>query len=127
MSDTQRNFLIIALVALLAVLFPVIGGGVFTLQLLLNIAFMVMIVAALVIAYRTRSGTIALMPAVPRLVLQGAGVVLLVVIITGGLPIPVEPFGWGMRGGSSTYLFWGSIIGCAAAMFWAWGQRTTGW
>ncbi|MCB0878857.1 MAG: hypothetical protein KDC46_07745 [Thermoleophilia bacterium] len=127
MSDTQRNFLILGALALAGVMFSgAFGTGAGIAFLLLNAAFAVLIVWFLITLYQRNSGTIALMPATPRLVMQAASAGVLILVVTGmfHLPFLPPPFGW-----SADYpvVFWGLLLGCAFAVWWAWQQRTSRW
>lgn len=127
MTESQRNLLILIAVAIVGVLFSgafnVGTGFAFT---LLNVAFVVVIVFAVVSMYRRHSGTIATMPTTPRLLLQSAVVALVAIFATGTLNFGFlpEPFGW-----SNTYplLFWGSVFACCFAIWYSWQQRTSKW
>ena len=128
MTDSQRNLAILGAIAVAGAL---IGGAfdsaAFNVNLLLNIAFTVVMTWFLVITYQKHSGTIAQMPIGPRLVLQGSGIALVAIFVTGSLRagfLPYPPFGW-----SNTYplYFWGSIILCGFGLWWSWQQRTSRW
>lgn len=127
MTDSQRNMLILLAVAVAGVLFSgAFGIGAGIASIFLNVAFTVMLVWFAVILYRRHSGTIARMPHLPRLVLQIATVALVLAFATGTLHAPFlpYPFGW-----SNFYPlpFWGLILGCGFAIWWAWQQRTSRW
>lgn len=126
MTDSQRNLLILLGVAVLGVVFSgAFGVGAGAAGSLLQIAFTVVVIWFLVNLYQRNSGTIAGMPTSPRLVLQAAAAVLLLVVVTG-LPtfIPVWPFGWSNTYG---YAFWAAVFACGFGIWWAWQQRTTRW
>ncbi len=127
MSDSQRNFLILAVIAVLGVTFSgAFGTSAGLAYGLLNLAFAVLTVWFLIWLYQRNSGTIAAMPSTPRLVLQVAGAVLLAVVVTGMTTFSFlpAPFGW-----KADYPvpFWGLIFGCSFAIWWAWQQRTSRW
>lgn len=129
MSDTQRNFLILIAIALVGlVATDAFGITASLISLVIRIGFFLAIIAALVMLYRSRSGTIALMPATPRLVLQASGLIIIVVVATGSFRIPFVPvLGWGANGGTPTIAFWTLIALGGFGLFWSWNQRTTGW
>lgn len=127
MSESQRNFLILAAIAVVGVTFSgAFGAGAGIAFLLLNLAFAVLMIWFLINLYQRHSGTIAQMPTTPRLVLQSAGIALLALTVTGLIRLPFLPwpFGW-----SSVYPipFWGALLGCCFAIWWAWQQRTSRW
>lgn len=125
MTESQRNLLILLAVAVVGVVFSGafnLGTGV--VSLLLNVAFMVVIVWAIVAFYQRNSGTIALMPTGPRLLLQVAGIALLAIFVTGTLSFLPAPFGWSNR---QPLLFWGGIFACGFAVWYSWQQRTSKW
>lgn len=128
MTDSQRNLLILLVVAVAGAAFSgVFNVGAGLAGMLLNIAFTVAIVWVMVLQYQRHSGTIARMPIAPRLVLQVAGVALMVIVATGMLHAPFLPyplFGW-----SSGYpmIFWPSLLLCGFGIWWGWQQRTSRW
>lgn len=127
MSDSQRNLLILVAIAIAGVVFSGafnVGAGIA--GLLLNVAFTIAIVWFLVILYQRHSGTIATMPATPRLVLQAAGIALLLILLTGFLYLPFlpPPFGWSHH---APLVFWPALLLSAFAIWWAWQQRTSRW
>lgn len=127
MSESQRNVLILLAVAVAGVLFSgafSIGAGIA--GLVINIAFTIAIVWFLVTIYQRNSGTIAQMPATPRMVMQLCGLVLMGSLVTGMLHAPFLPFPFGW---SSLYpaIFYPVVLGCAFGMWWAWQQRTSRW
>jgi hypothetical protein len=125
MSDSQRNLFILVALAVVGVLFSgVFGVAAGGLSALLNIAFTIAIIWFLVISYRRHSGTIAAMPAVPRLVLQVAGATLVIVFATGSSTLLPAPFGWSA---TNPGIFWGLILLCAFGLWWSWQQRTSRW
>jgi hypothetical protein len=127
MSESQRNFVILAVIAVIGVLFSgAFGEGAGIAFDLLNLVFAVLMVWFVVWMYQRNSGTIATLPSTPRLVLHVAGVGLLVLVATGFtrsrfLP---WPFGW-----SASYpvAFWGLLLACCFAIWWSWQQRTSRW
>lgn len=130
MTDSQRNMLILVAIAVIGVVFSgAFGLGAGIANLLLRIAFAIVLMWFLIVLYQRNSGTIAAMPVTPRLVLQVAGIVLLAAFVTGTLSLPFlpPPFGWAHYGGIFTLVFWGTVFGCAFAIWWAWQQRTSRW
>jgi hypothetical protein len=126
-TESQRNLLILVAVAVAGVVFSGafnVGAGLAS--MLLNIAFTIAIVWVLVMQYQKHSGTISRMPVMPRLVLQVAGVALIVIVATGMLHAPFlpYPFGW-----SSAYpmVFWPALLLCGFGIWWGWQQRSTRW
>lgn len=127
MTDSQRNFMILLAVAVAGVLFSdAFGIGAGIANLLINVAFTILIVSFAVILYRKHSGTIAGMPHVPRLVLQAAVMALVFAFATGMLHLPFLPFPFGW---SSVYpvAFWALVLSCGFAIWWSWQQRSTRW
>jgi hypothetical protein len=127
MSDTQRNMLILLAIAVAGVVFSgAFGIGAGYANMLLNIAFTVVIVWFLVVLYQRNSGTIAQMPVTPRLVLQAAGIALVAMLATGLLHAPFlpAPFGWGLV---FPMVFWPAVLMCGFSLWWAWQQRVTRW
>lgn len=127
MSDSQRNLLILLIIAVAGVLFSgafSIGAGIA--GMLLNLAFTVAIVWFLVMIYQRNSGAIAQLATVPRLVMQVCGLVLVGCLVTGMISAPFLPFPFGW---SSMYpaVFYPLLLGCAFGMWWAWQQRTSRW
>ena len=128
MTESQRNLLILLVVAVVGVMFSgAFGLGAGAAFSALNIAFTVLLVWFAVVLYQRHSGTIATMPAGPRTVLQAGVVVLLLTYVTGTLRIGnllPPPFGWSS---SAPLLFWGLVLGSGFAIWWAWQQRTSRW
>lgn len=125
MTETQRNMLILAAVAVAGAIFSgAFTGAAVSASTFLNIAFAVVIVWLGILQYRQRSGTIAQMPVMPRLVLQICALALLLIIVTGSLPLLPYPFGWS---NVHTVLFYASILLCAFGIWWAWQKRTSRW
>lgn len=127
MTDSQRNLLILLALAVAGVLFSgAFGIGAGIASILLNVAFTTLIVWFMVILYRRHSGTIAAMPHLPRIVMQAAGLALVLAFATGMLHAPFLPFPFGW---SNVYpvAFWGLVLGCGFAMWWSWQQRTSRW
>lgn len=127
MTESQRNLLILLGVAVLGVVFSGafnLGAGVA--GMLLSIAFVVLMVWFLIAMYQRNSGTIATMPAAPRLVLQVAGAALVLLLLTGLLHAPFlpAPFGWAS---GAALVFWPAVLLCAFGIWWAWQQRTSRW
>ena len=118
MSETQRNFVILGAIAMLGLVFSGqfgVGAGIaFT---VLNIAFAILIIWFLIMLYRRNSGTIALMPATPRIVLQACGIAIVGLLATLMLGVPLVP----------PTVFWLLVFGCGFGIWWAWQQRTTRW
>ncbi len=118
MSDTQRNFLILGAIALAGVLFSgAFGTGAGIAFTVLNIAFAILIIWFVISLYQRNSGTIAQMPATPRLVLQSCGIAIVALLATMFLGIPLVP----------PAMFWLLVFGCGFGIWWAWQQRTTKW
>ncbi|MBC7462304.1 MAG: hypothetical protein H7287_13160 [Thermoleophilia bacterium] len=127
MTDTQRNFLILGALAVIGVLF----SGAFNLgtgaaNVFLNIAFTVVLIWALINLYVRKSGTIAQIATVPRVVLQASCLALLLLLVTGFLSVPFlpRPFGWSRDYG---LLFWGAMFVSGFGIWWGWQQRTSRW
>ena len=125
MSETQRNFAIIAAVALVIVglgqagNFNALGNNVL---LLLHIAFLAVISFALLRLYRRHSDTISSLPASTRLQLQVGAFGGYAVLITG-LLIP----GWAGWSGALAILFF-LLVGLSGyAVYHAWQQRPFRW
>lgn len=128
MSESQRNLLILLAIAIIGVMFSGafnLGAGI--LRMLMNLAFTILIIVFLFSLYRRNTGTIARMPLVPRLVLQGAALLLCAIVITGTFQIggllPYPPFGWA---GKYPVAFYGSVFALGFAIWWAWQQRNSG-
>lgn len=128
MTDSQRNLLILLAIAIAGVVFSGafnVGAG--AVGMLLNIAFTVAIVWFLAILYQRHSGTIATMPVTPRLVLQVAGLALVLMLATGMLIapfLPFPPFGWA---NAYPMVFWPAVLLCVFGIWWGWQQRTSRW
>lgn len=128
MTESQRNLLILVAIAAIGVAFSGafnLGAG--ALATVLNVAFTVMIVAAIAIVYRRHSGTIARMPATPRLVLQASALGLGAVVVTGTFQVAgllPWPFGWA---NAYPVPFYGAIFAFAFGIWWAWQQRVDRW
>jgi len=123
MTDSQRNFAILAVIAVIGVMLgDTFNLGAGLVSQLLNVLFTIAIIWAVVAFYQRRSGTIALMPVGPRLLLQVAGVLFLVIFVTGTLSFLPAPFGWA---GRRPILFWGGLFACGFAVWYAWQQRTS--
>lgn len=122
MGETQRNFLIIAAIALLGVVFSgAFGATAGLVSMLLNLAFALMLGATLWVLHRNKASTISAMQPAHRLLLQGSGIVLYLVFLTG----TVFP-GWSSWGGMFAGMFFLLIGVCIYAMYWAWQQRPFG-
>lgn len=131
MSESQRNLLILVVIAVAGALFSGafnVGAGL--LGLALNIAFTIAIAWFLVVLYRRHSGTIATMPQTPRLVMQASGVAVLFLLVAGsslfvalapGLPLP---FGLQAR---APVVYWSALLLCGFGIWWSWQQRTSRW
>lgn len=128
MTDSQRNLLILLAVAVAGAVFSgAFGGGALIASILLNVAFTVLLLAAGVLWYQRNSGTIDRLPSTQRWVMRGAALVLLVTLTTGMLTIGTLlpwPFGWS---NTAPLLFWGLVLACAGAIWWAWQHRTSRW
>jgi hypothetical protein len=136
MSDTQRNFLILALIAVAGLLFSTeFGVGAATLMALISLAFLILMVYFAITIYHRNSGTIAQMDTTPRMVMQLSFGTMMVLLVIGMMPpvlplvnVPLPyPVGFSRFGGSWTYLFWGGVIASGFGMWWAWQQRTSRW
>lgn len=129
MSESQRNILILVVIAVIGSLFfsEQLGLGTGVLGLVLNVAFTVMIVWLLVVLYQRHSGTIAQMGHTPRLVLQICGATLLFLLIAGSaLLAAFLPYPFGLQV-HAPMIFWPALLACAFGIWWAWQQRTSRW
>ncbi|MCW2925796.1 MAG: hypothetical protein JWM98_3200 [Thermoleophilia bacterium] len=128
MTDSRRNLLILVALAVAGAIFT----GAFSttagsLSAILNLAFAVLLVWFLIASYQRNSGTIAQMDATPRLVLQAAGLALIVVFITGTISFSFLPYPWfGWQSGHAG-LFYGALILCGFGLWWSWQQRRSRW
>ena len=128
MTESQRNLLILVAIAVLGVVFSgafSIGSG--TAMAFLNVAFAVAIIWFLINLYIQRSGTIAQIATVPRVVLQLSSLVMLCLLATGMLNVgflPNPPFGW-----SNQYPvpFWSLVFLSGFGIWWGWQHRTSRW
>ncbi len=119
MSESQRNILIVVALAALAMIFSgAAGTAIFTISQLLNLAFAVLIVLAVVNWYRGRGYVISSMPSHLRLLLQFSLIMILVVFITG----TVYP-NWAYWGGFYTPAFFTMLAACGLGIYWAWSNR----
>lgn len=125
MTDSQRNLLILLAVAVVGVLFSgAFGVAAFSASAFLQVAFTVVMVWFLISLYRRHSGTIASMPAMPRLVMQLAGIAVVVMLATGTIPFLPLPFGWAQI---YPQVFWPGLLICGFGIWWSWQQRTSRW
>lgn len=123
MSESQRNFLILGIIAVLGVMFSgAFGTTTGIASTIVSILFVVVTIAFLVMLYQRNSGTIGLMKARYRLQLQGSAVLLLVVIITG---LGVPPFlqGWSSAGGLAPVVFFAALGASIYGIYDAWRNR----
>jgi hypothetical protein len=131
MTESQRNFLILIAIALVGVVFSgAFGLSSAILLMLMSAAFVILTAWFIIILYQRHSGTIARMPAGPRIVLQASMIFGLIILVTGALRLPFLPFpmfGWSAAGGIYTAAFWGGIALCGFGAWWAWQQRTDRW
>ncbi len=123
MSEGLRNFLILLLLALVGLMFSgAFNFGTGVAFFVLNILFVLSILAMLVLAYWRNRGTIALMPPRARLQLHLAGGGVLFVVVTGAL-FP----GWSSQSGLLSLVFF-MLLGLGAFGIWhAWQQRYPKW
>ncbi len=122
MTETQRNFIILAVIVVVVMTFTQAQIAVGLLMLLLNIVFTVLIGLALWQWYRRRESTITSMDLTPRLVLQLSIIGLYAVFVTA----TVYPR-WGMTGGLGTVAFFLLIALAGLGWYWAWNQKKSLW
>ena len=119
MSDTQRNFLILAAITVAGV---AIGGAfdttLFTLSMLVSIGLMIAIGFLMWTWHRNNAARISAMKTPDRLLLQSSGIMLFAIFLTG----TVFP-GWSMLGGVYTLMFFVMIAACVFAIYTAWQRR----
>lgn len=136
MTTTQRNFLILGLIAVAGLLFTGafnVGAG--ELEATLNLLFSLAMIGFFIVIFYRNSGTIGQMATQPRLVMYGACGLLFFLLTVGMLPpsIPLAhvplpyPVGFSRFGGSWTLFFWGGIFASAFGIWWSWQQRTSKW
>lgn len=119
MNDTQRNLLIIALVAVAGlVAWPVLVGlGI--LDYLTRIIFAILLGATLWVMHRNNATRISAMKPQWRYLLQVSGVALYFVVVTGTLLPPT----WANQGGIATALFFAMVAACIVGIYTAWQNR----
>ncbi len=122
MTDTQRNFIILALVVVVVMTFGPAQMATGLLGWLLGIVFAVLMGLAMVQWYRRNQSTIGSMNSGPRTVLQLSMIGGYAAFFTGTV-IP----GWGMHGTSNVLLLFAMFALCGFGAYWAWQQRSQLW
>lgn len=125
MNETQRNFAILAAIAIVVVALgqgEAFGRGANTVLMVLHIAFLAVICYALFRLYRRHQDTINSLSSGVRLQLQAGAIGGLFVLLTG-LLFP----GWAGWSGLHALLFFGLVGGCIYAVYNAWQQRPYRW
>jgi hypothetical protein len=124
LTDTQRNFLILAAIAVIGFTFSgrfgIVAG---TSMGLINIAFVVLTIMFLVQLRRSKASQISSMPTGDRILFDGCLLAIGIVMVTGQL-IP----GWAVRnGGTGTVVFFGLIAALVYGAYVAWQRRPNRW
>jgi hypothetical protein len=121
-TETQRNFIILAVIVVVVMTFTQAQVAVGLLSRLLSIVFTVFIGLALWQWYRRRESTINSLDGTARTVLQLSIIGLYAVFVTA----TVYPQ-WGMNGGLGTVAFFMLIALCGLGWYWAWNQKRSLW
>lgn len=121
MTDTQRNFIILALIVIVVMTFGTAQLAAGLLFQVLNIVFTVLIGLAMLQWYRRNQSKIDSIKPGPRTVLQLSMIGGFAAFFTG----TVFP-GWGMHGTGAAAMF-AIMILCGFGVYWAWQQRSQLW
>lgn len=128
MTEQQRNFAILFAVAVIGFLaFSVFSLSSTIVLTIISLLFFIAISFALWRLYKSREGTIALMDAKWRLLLQVSAVVGYLTLATGLFPPFIFPLGWASYGPAWGFSWFVLLGACVAGIYYSWQQRTTGW
>ncbi len=121
MSDTQRNFIILAIIVVVIMTFSQaqVATGLFA--QLLNIAFVALLGLSLGQWYRRNEQSVQSLKVAPRLVLQLSLIGGFLVFLTG----TVYPR-WA-QGPINTMVMFGLLALCLFGWYWSWQQRSSYW
>lgn len=121
MSDTQRNFIILAIIVVVIMTFSQaqVATGLFA--QLLNIAFVVLMGISIWQWYRRNESTVQSLKAGPRTVLQLSLIGAFGVFVTG----TVYP-AWA-HGAMNTLVMFALLALCLFGWYWSWQQRSSYW
>ena len=114
MSDTQRNFLIILVIAVAATFVSQLQTGLAVGSLLVSIAFLVLITIFLWQVFTRNQSTIAAMNPVHRFVLLASAVGAYILLLAGSFT---------RFSSEQPYVFFGGLALCAFGGYWGWTNR----